>query len=54
MNQRFAVNNIQSPIWMCGIVFGSDEFLLGNDALAAPVMQEGVLERDVVLPPGKW
>ncbi|MEI8309316.1 MAG: glycoside hydrolase family 31 protein [Verrucomicrobiota bacterium] len=31
-----------------------DEFLLGNDILAAPVMKENQTERDIVLPPGEW
>ena len=32
----------------------ADEFLLGNDILAAPVMDENQVARDIVLPPGKW
>jgi alpha-glucosidase len=31
-----------------------DEFLLGNDLLAAPVLTEGATERDIVLPAGVW
>lgn len=32
----------------------SDEFLLGNDILAAPVMRGNQSSRDVILPPGIW
>ncbi|MBN1863472.1 MAG: hypothetical protein JW808_01085 [Victivallales bacterium] len=32
----------------------SDEFMLGADLLAAPVLDEGVTRRDVLLPPGNW
>jgi alpha-glucosidase (family GH31 glycosyl hydrolase) len=32
----------------------ADEFLLGTDLLAAPVLQGGVVTRDVLLPPGDW
>lgn len=32
----------------------SDEFLLGDDLLAAPVLEPGIVERDVILPPGRW
>ena len=32
----------------------ADEFLLGSDILAAPVMNEKRTVRDVVLPPGEW
>ena len=31
-----------------------DEFLFGADLLVAPVLHEGVTERDVYLPPGTW
>jgi alpha-glucosidase len=31
-----------------------DEFLLGRDILAAPVLREGVTEREVFLPKGDW
>jgi alpha-glucosidase len=31
-----------------------DEFLFGNDLLVAPVLHEGVTERDVYLPEGTW
>ncbi len=31
-----------------------DEFMLGPDLVAAPVLDEGVSERDVLLPPGEW
>ena len=32
----------------------SDEFLLGNDILAAPVVLPGIKQRNIYLPPGKW
>lgn len=31
-----------------------DELMLGGDLLAAPVLEPGATERDVLLPPGKW
>lgn len=31
-----------------------DEFLLGNDILAAPVVSPGQRARDIYLPPGQW
>jgi alpha-glucosidase len=31
-----------------------DEFLLGRDILAAPVLREGVTERELLLPKGDW
>ena len=31
-----------------------DQFLLGNDLLAAPVLEEGAITRTVLLPPGEW
>jgi alpha-glucosidase len=31
-----------------------DQFLLGNDLLIAPVLEEGATARAVVLPPGTW
>ena len=30
------------------------EFLLGDDVLAAPVLQEGATRRDIYLPSGLW
>ena len=32
----------------------SDQFLLGPDLLVAPVLDSGVTERQVQLPPGSW
>jgi alpha-D-xyloside xylohydrolase len=32
----------------------SDEFLLGDSLLAAPVVERGKTSREVILPPGKW
>ena len=31
-----------------------DEFLLGDNLLVAPVMEEGSVSRDVYLPKGDW
>ena len=31
-----------------------DQFLLGNDLLVAPVLEEGADSRSVLLPPGEW
>jgi alpha-glucosidase len=32
----------------------SDEFLLGEDILVAPIVEEGATEREVYLPEGRW
>lgn len=32
----------------------SDEFLIGNEILVAPVMDEKVINRDIYLPEGRW
>jgi alpha-glucosidase len=32
----------------------TDQFLLGEEILVAPVLQKGAVERDVVFPPGAW
>ncbi|XP_023942897.2 myogenesis-regulating glycosidase-like [Bicyclus anynana] len=39
-------NSDAHPIW--------DEFLLGEDILAAPVVTEGATSRDIYLPAGRW
>ena len=31
-----------------------DEFLVGNDLLVAPVVEEGARQRDIYLPIGTW
>lgn len=31
-----------------------DQFLLGDDLLVAPVVEGGVTEREVLIPPGRW
>ena len=38
--QRFAVNNIQSPIWLCSAGFA--------------ILAQGQVARDVLLPSGAW
>jgi alpha-glucosidase (family GH31 glycosyl hydrolase) len=30
------------------------EFLLGDDVLVAPILNEGAVTRDIYLPRGKW
>ena len=47
------------PLWYddpdnAGLFEVADEFLLGPDVLAAPVLAAGVTQRDVVLPAGIW
>ena len=32
----------------------SDQFLMGERLLVAPVVEDGVSSRKVVIPPGKW
>ena len=32
----------------------SDEFLLGNDILVAPIVMDGARKRDIYLPDGRW
>jgi len=32
----------------------TDQFLLGDDVLVAPVLKKDAKERNVILPPGKW
>ena len=47
------------PVWYDtpeaeGLYTVADEFMLGSDLLAAPVLSEAAVVRDVILPPGKW
>jgi len=46
------------PIWYGapeeGLFTIADEFMLGADLLAAPVLTPGAVARDVTLPPGDW
>ena len=30
------------------------EFLLGNDLMVAPILEEGATSRDIYIPAGKW
>ena len=50
---------INRPIWWLdptdNFALGVDsEFLLGDDILVAPVLEEGAVDRDVYLPVGLW
>lgn len=50
---------LMRPIWYdspeeAHLYSVADEFLLGNDILAAPVLSENQVSRDIVLPPGEW
>ena len=50
---------VNRPVWWLGptdqTALGiDDEFLLGNQVLVAPVMDEGVVTRDIYLPAGYW
>ena len=52
-------NTTSRPIWWLDphdeVALGvDDEFLLGDQVLAAPVMEEGAVTRDVYLPSGTW
>ena len=52
-------NSASRPIWWLDpedeVALGvDDEFLLGDQVLAAPVMEEGAVTRDVYLPSGTW
>jgi hypothetical protein len=47
------------PVWydtpqVAELYTVSDEWLLGDDLLAAPVLEAGAVARDIVLPPGEW
>ena len=47
------------PVWYdwpdeAGLYPIPDQFMLGDDLLVAPVLEEGVTVRDVTLPPGEW
>ena len=35
-------------------LFRRSEFMLGDNILAAPVVKEGALSRDIYLPKGNW
>ena len=58
--QRIAVDGrpIQRPLGLAYPELGvhpSDTYLFGDDLLVAPVLQRGMRQRDVVLPPGsRW
>jgi alpha-glucosidase len=38
----------------CGYENVKDQFMLGSDVLVAPVMEQGAVQRLVVLPKGEW
>lgn len=38
----------------CGFETVNGQFMLGNDILAAPVLEKGAVEKQVALPPGQW
>ena len=38
----------------CGYARVTDEFLMGEDLLVAPVVEKGAKTRKVVVPPGRW
>jgi alpha-glucosidase (family GH31 glycosyl hydrolase) len=47
--------NFYGRLVLIGIfLFSSAEFLLGDDLLAAPVLEPGAVSRDVYLPSGQW
>lgn len=38
----------------CGYETVTDQFILGNDILVAPVLEKGAVSREIVFPNGKW
>jgi len=47
------------PLWYdwpqeAGLFAIAEEFLLGDDLLVAPILDSGMITRDVILPPGVW
>ncbi|MBA4388279.1 MAG: hypothetical protein C0404_09885 [Verrucomicrobia bacterium] len=47
------------PIWYDApgreeLYGATDEFMLGGDILVAPVLDPGIVTRDIILPPGDW
>lgn len=47
------------PLWWIAptdqnALISDDQFLVGNDILVAPIVEEGAYSRDVYLPPGRW
>ena len=55
---NLGVNNPSQLLWSTRIdwhlFFYSAEFLLGDDLLAAPVLEPGAVSRDIYLPSGQW
>ncbi|XP_030829640.1 myogenesis-regulating glycosidase-like [Strongylocentrotus purpuratus] len=47
------------PLWWIAptdrdALISDDQFLVGDDILVAPIVENGTLSRDVYLPPGRW
>ena len=38
----------------CGLEQVTDQFMLGDDILVAPVLERGAKERKIIFPPGRW
>jgi alpha-glucosidase len=56
---RTSGNPIIAPVWYAAPADPntyqlSDEFMLGNDVVVAPVVTQGSVSRDVYLPDGEW
>ena len=58
-NSAQLLNPIIRPIWWVApsvpATYGiKDSFLVGDSLLVAPILEEGVVERDIYLPEGSW
>lgn len=38
----------------CGYEHITDEFMLGEDILVAPILKKGAFEKDIIFPQGTW